>query len=369
MVTLKSLKDIRSEDIARFARDGWRWWIGQLAAMMPKQWHELFRNDTGLVTADVLGSEIVVSRSDGSGKSEIFRASRQELESLAARAAASETVKASLAPGDQIVVRVSRAELLTRTVTLPATASRNLKNILKYELERISPLDPAQISFDYRVLRRDKEANRLDVELRILKRQIVDDAVQLARAVGLEPETIGFLGSEGAPDQGFPVSGAASLRGHWRTWRVPALAALAAVLGIGALLASYSRQQAGLDALSAQLAAAKVKAHSVEILQNDIDKAKLGMAFLGRQKQSPLVVEVLAEVTRVLPDRTWLVQFELRGKEVRIEGYSNAASALIARFDNSRLFTNAQFRSSLTKGPAGDLERFDLSAEIKDRAG
>ncbi len=160
----------------------------------------------------------------------------------------------------------------------------------------------------------------------------------------------------------------ATLRGQWQTWRVPALSALAVVLGIGALMASYSRHQDWLDALSNQLAAAKVKAHSVAVLQEQIDKAKLGTAFLGKQKQSPLLIKVLAEVTRILPDRTWLVVFELNGHEVRIRGFSNEASSLIARFDNSPLFVNAQFRSTLTKGPTNDLERFDLSFEVKDGA-
>jgi len=366
MVNLDRLKEIRMEDLPRHARDFWRWWIGELSDMVPDKWRAVLRDESGMLAVDILDKKIVVSRMAGGVTSQILEVLKEEMSSPAAR----RTVKQSALPVNKVIVRVPRAELLTRLVHLPLTASRNLKNILKFELERVSPLDPAQVAFDYRVLQRDKEANRIDVELRILRRDVADSAVQAARNLGLEPDALDFIGADIDPRaKGFPVGGAATARSHWRTWQVPALSAFAVVLGIAAFLATYSRQQEGLDELSTRLAAARVKAHDVEVLQSQIDKAKLGMAFLGKQKQSPLLVEVLAEVTRILPERTWLVQFELRGKEVRVEGYSNAASSLIARVDNSRLFTNAQFRSSLTRGPATDLERFNLSFEIRNRTG
>ena len=332
-----------------------------------KKLQELFRDNTGAVTVDVAEKMVVVSCTAGGVTSEILHASKEDLSSTGISAAA-KTVKQATSGGDRVTVRVPRAELLRRMVKLPAAASRNLKNILKFELERVSPLDPEQISFDYSVVGRDKEANRLDVELRILKREVVDKAVAACRALGLEPQAIGFMGgSEQMAERDFPVSQTASLRGQWQTWRVPALSSLVVVLGIGALLATYSREQDTLDALSDQITAAKSRALVVEHLQDEINKSNLGMAFLAQQKQSPLLVKILAEVTRALPDNTWLVEFELHGREVRIHGYSPAASSLIALFDNSQFFTNAQFRAPLMQGQNG-LERFDLSFDVKGGA-
>lgn len=364
MVNFNRLKEINVEDLPRHLSAFWQWWTRELSDMVPASWRGMFRDESGVVAIDILPNKVSISRMAGGRTREILAVQNDEIGSV--RHAA----KQSILPADKIIVRVPRAELLTRLVHLPLTASRNLKNILKFELERVSPLDPNQVTFDYRVLQRDKEANRIDVELRILRRDVADTAVRTARGLGFEPDALDFIGGElDSRTKGFPVGSATSLRSHWRTWQIPALSALAVALALAALLATYSRQQAALDELSTQLTAARVKAHDVEVLQNQIDKAKLGMAFLGKQKQSPLLVQVLTEVTRILPDRTWLVQFEMHGKEVRVEGYSNAASSLIARIDNSRLFSNAQFRSSLTRGPAADLERFDMSFEIRDRAG
>jgi Tfp pilus assembly protein PilN len=112
----------------------------------------------------------------------------------------------------------------------------------------------------------------------------------------------------------------------------------------------------------------KSRAQVVQRLQDQINEANLGMNFLAQLKQSPLLVKILAEATRVLPDNTWLVEFELQGHELRLHGYSGSASSLIAVFDNSQFFTNAQFRSPLIQGERG-LERFDLSFDVRGGAG
>ncbi len=364
------LSQVRVEELRERAIVFWRWWTAELMAMVPQnireKVQELFRDNTGTVSVDVANDMIVVSRTAGGVTAEILRLPKEALNSP--NSSAAEAVNNATHNGDKVTVRVPATELLRRMVKLPMAASRNLKNILKFELERVSPLDPEQISFDYRLIGRDKEANRLDVELRILKREIADKAVAVCRALGLEPQAIGFSGeSKQTVERDFPVTHAATLLGQWQSWRVPALSALVAVLGIGALLATYSREQDTLDALSDQITGARSRAMVVQRLQDEINKANLGIAFLARQKQSPLLVKILAEVTRILPDNTWLVEFELNGKEIRLHGYSPAASSLIALFDNSQLFTNAQFRSPLMQGQNG-LDRFDLSFDVKGGA-
>lgn len=369
MVTLNQLHQLWRDKFRAVVITGWRWWVGELSALVPAHVRELFQEQSAAVTVDIVGRDIVVQRTAGGATLPILRVSRDELESPIARQAAIENVLKATDPADHVVMRLPGGDLLRKTVKLPFAARRNLKNILKYELERVSPLDPGKVYFDHRVLHHDKATNTLEIELRILKRESADDAVQFCRSIGLEPSVIGFVGEAGGEqERSFPVSRAATLRGRWSQWRVASLAALVVVLGLSELLAAYAREQAAEEALAGQLARARANAQVAERLQNDLAKAKQGIAFLDSQKQSPLVVKVLAEVTRILPDHTWLIEFELQGREVRINGYSRAASSLIALFDSSKLFTNAQFRAPLTQGPANDLERFDLSFEIRSAA-
>jgi hypothetical protein len=50
---------------------------------------------------------------------------------------------------------------------------------------------------------------------------------------------------------------------------------------------------------------------------------------------------------------------------VRIRGLSNSAAALIALFDTSPMFADAQFRAPLMQGPRAGLERFDMSFQLR----
>ena len=67
-------------------------------------------------------------------------------------------------------------------------------------------------------------------------------------------------------------------------------------------------------------------------------------------------MQVLEDVTRILPDDTWLTQFELhsgRGKdaprEITLRGESANAGRLVSMLEESKLFTQAAPRSPTTK--------------------
>jgi len=78
-----------------------------------------------------------------------------------------------------------------------------------------------------------------------------------------------------------------------------------------------------------------------------------------------MVLQILAEVTRVLPDNTWLLRFDVNGAEIRLQGQSTAASELIQLLESSPLFQEAQFRSSVVQIPRSDRERFHVSMQLE----
>jgi general secretion pathway protein L len=76
-----------------------------------------------------------------------------------------------------------------------------------------------------------------------------------------------------------------------------------------------------------------------------------------------LNIELLKELTAILPDATWVEQLEISGNEIRVRGQSPTASALLGLMEASKLFQNATFLSPITAGAAGK-DRFYLSAQI-----
>ena len=263
-------------------------------------------------------------------------------------------------------VFLARSEVLRRVLHLPLAAVGNLREILRHELERQSPIDPSAVYFDHSIRERDQAANRLEVELRIVKRASIERAIGLCRFLGLEPVSVGINGDDFLFNRSeLPLNRPAVMRALWRRWSAPALSALILLLGIAVLTGSLARNEIAAAELADRVADAQAKAAAVRDLRDEIASAEKRAEFVTSEKQRPMMVRILAELTRTLPDGTWIFSLQVNGGEVRIRGFSSSASALIALFDKSAIFANAQFRAPLTQGQQSGIERFDLSFQVK----
>jgi hypothetical protein len=67
-------------------------------------------------------------------------------------------------------------------------------------------------------------------------------------------------------------------------------------------------------------------------------------------------------MTAQLPDGTWLEEFILDPKTVKLIGYSNSSSALIPLLTKSALIAEPHFDSPVTTDSATGRERFEIGA-------
>lgn len=118
-------------------------------------------------------------------------------------------------------------------------------------------------------------------------------------------------------------------------------------------------------ALAAPLAHAQQRAHVVEGLKQEQARVLDEYNHPGEAKLArPPVVAMLEEISRLLPDNTWLQQLDIKAQEISLQGNTTGSSRLINLFEKSRLFADAQFNSPLVKAPGGE-ERFQLAAAIR----
>lgn len=267
------------------------------------------------------------------------------------------------------VLSLSSDDVLRPSVRLPHASYETLRRALGYEIERLSPISPDEVYFDFAVTGRDPASNTDDIELRIIRRDIVDSAVALCHAADLTVSAIRFEDDARLADwRAFPVDRAGLLRAEARRWGPALLLGAAVVLLLAILLALYLRGASVADDLTDRISAEGVRAAQVERLRHRIDRTVTQFAFLEKQRRAPSFVAVLNDVTRTLPDGTWITEFDLTGNHIRIDGYSHAASDLIAAFDRSGRFINAQFAAPVTQGTPGGVERFDLTFQLAGTA-
>ena len=80
-----------------------------------------------------------------------------------------------------------------------------------------------------------------------------------------------------------------------------------------------------------------------------------------------MAVQLVDEVSRILPDHTWVSRLDISATELQIQGQSEASSSLIAIVEASPYFENASFSSPVVQVQGTDADRFHLSADVVRR--
>ncbi|HEY1630514.1 MAG TPA: PilN domain-containing protein [Rhizomicrobium sp.] len=342
--------DSRDDELA----DLFRVWRAEWAAALRE--HAFWRDDPQSAIVEFAGDGAIVSRGNAQAESEIARVPNITELAFALRGQ------------KDVVLRLPQSEVLRANVWLPKAKASTLRQALHFELERLSPVDPSQLYFDFTPIGRDKAANRVELALRIVRRAAVDEALRLCHGAGLAASGVTFAGEARMADaEQFPVDRPAYYRFLWRKWNLAALGGLALVLALAALLAWYGRNQAAQDQLTDQVLVEQSRAAIVSRIQDDTVKTRTRIAFAGHQKQAPLFVATLSELARLMPDGTWLNEVEINGARVHIRGYSHGAADLIALIDRDPLFADAQFGAPLIRNPTGNVEQFDMLFDLRGK--
>jgi len=77
-------------------------------------------------------------------------------------------------------------------------------------------------------------------------------------------------------------------------------------------------------------------------------------------------LEALRELSRVLPPGTWLTSYACQDNVMTISGFSDSAASIQKLLEDSTVFRDAQFTSSITRDASGK-DRFTLRASIEGR--
>jgi general secretion pathway protein L len=145
-----------------------------------------------------------------------------------------------------------------------------------------------------------------------------------------------------------------------------ALAALVLLLaGIAGMLA-LSRYEAALTEIRAETAKVRTQAAAVREAMQRSGAAVADLARLQRMKLGQVpAVEVLEELSRLLPDSVWLTDLRIEADAVDIAGLAKSGAALPPLFVGSALFADAALTAPVTLDPREDKERFSLRIRLK----
>lgn len=278
--------------------------------------------------------------------------------------------------GSAVTLVAGDANGFRRVVELPIAVAGRLQQVLGFELDRLTPLRAADLYYDFRVLERDAAAGNCRVEVVAVPRARV--APWLADAQTKNIEVTRLILAPNDIDSTLNLLTALQTDSDTTTryyWLNTALLALCVALVI-ALIAFplWQLRQRVLD-LQPVEAAAKTDAEAASILQRQLEK-QIGEYNLplARKHGSPLVVQIIDDLSKRLPDDTWAQSFEIKTvpnqkdqkekvREVIVQGETGSGGKILQMFQESPLLKDPVLKATMTR-VAPNAERFHVSGEL-----
>ncbi|TXH71568.1 MAG: general secretion pathway protein GspL [Lysobacteraceae bacterium] len=378
-------------------RGFWSWWLGALASWLPirlrtafglAQQRMLLRRD-----GDELSLSLVIPAPAGAavkGGQQIEEFGRLPWQAVASGEAAlaadgagpraADPLAGVLTPRSNDLPRwwlLPAASGLRRQLSLPAAAADRLRDVLAFEIDRQTPFTTDDVYYDARLLGHRGDG-QIDAELVVVPRAALESALaELSPALRATLAGVDMSGERplgGFADQtadstalGVNLLPDAQRRGRRDPrafWNLGLLLIAIAAVAAG-LWQIRANREAAAEAFEVEAKRRSQQARKVAEEKKQLVDLVEGLRFLQETRAGrPSTVEVLDELSRLLPNTTYLEKVSVEGDKVLIIGLSSEAPGLVQRLQGSKLWHSMTLTGALQPDPSKGKDRFTLSADL-----
>lgn len=358
---------------SRRGADLWRWWRSEILRLLPERF-ALLGGATSLPLLLLEGDDAIALDASSSPPAE-KRVSLTGLDEPRRRATVRSLLEQVGETRGRARAGLRRDEALVRRVTLPAATEENLAQVLGFEMDRLSPFKADEVYFDQRVVSRDAGNGNIVVELAVARREVVDARVRELRDLGVSVQGVALRDDSRRSIEAFDLL-PSEQRGERETARERlvrnSLIGAVALLFVAALAYPVWNKREAVKALLPAVEKARQDAQATNTVVSELERLAGDYNFLLSRRHNwfPAAAYV-EEMSRLLPDHTWLQQMDIKTsgktKEVVITGETASSSKLIEIIETSKMLQNAAPRGPTTRGSTPGTERFMIGAELRTR--
>lgn len=274
--------------------------------------------------------------------------------------------------GGSAAVVIGEVNGFRRELEMPLAVQDRLQQVLGYELDRLTPLKATELYYDFRVKQKNLSAGTCTVELAAAPRMRVDPMLAEAKRRNITVTRMVLSPSDvDTPLDLLKIAHAADDESSKpRSWITPALFGLCAALVIMLVALPLWQMRQHIMALSPIESAAKTDAQIASVVQQQLEKQISEYNLpLARKYSGPLVVQLLDDLSKRLPDDTWAQSVEIRTiptqktKEVVLQGETGSGGKILQIVQESPLIKDPTFKATMTR-VAPNAERFHIAGEI-----
>jgi len=334
------------------------WWLSELASLIPTRLRELISRPKTAIAIYVRDDGISLGKWNGRKHESLPNDERS--------AALQNTLSRHRRRGAEIILCIPKERSLSKEITLPFLPANELRQTLFYQIDRQTPFSNSDAYFDFSVTERSADHIRLSLTVVPPKVILQEEAVLTAHKIEFDRIAIGDANDNGPPRLDLRKGPEPSPnKGASRFLLNSAMALLTCGLLIATIYQALAERRSALETLSSQIAHARTAANEASELEDQVLALRKELTFFADRKRSrPMVLSILLELTRALPDHTWLNELHYGNDQVRLAGYSSAAAAVISQIDKSPMFSEPHFRSPIIQDAATGKERFQLTFKI-----
>jgi general secretion pathway protein L len=318
------------------------WWTARMSELLPVQWTGGgFRARDGIVVDAQQGVSAAIRRNGRSSPLPLGAAARQSRR-------------------NPVLVRPRADVVLTKHHTVPSIARRQMGQMLRHEIGRITPFPADALYWRWDGHPNAANRSRFDVTLTLVPRIALAEAFAALDEVGLKPNFV----EVGPTDRPVLLSVGDSPRESGTLLR-RGLIGLCAGLAVVALALPVVRQSIALYRADAAIAALQPTIKQVEALRRGAAAGDAGRDILAKEmERTGDLLQTLATVTRILPDDSFLTDFALRDRQMTLSGRSASAPRLITGLSADPAIRGAAFAAPVTRIEGATADVFSIRAEI-----
>ena len=254
---------------------------------------------------------------------------------------------------------------IKRSLSTLALPNSTQEKMTKLDLAASTPFAEKEV-----LLIQGRESSQVDgTSYFVVKKEIIEPVLTAIGKTGFMLDTLVFGADEisgGSPslmrlkDVGFVERVAG---------RMVPVGVLACMFGLAFTVAHVHWRHAQANGvLDEQISIASQNAATTRRLIAERNEALAQLVALRQEKKDVVpVVVIIEELSRIIPDGTWITDLEINSGIVRLSGFSKDAPKLIPLLDASELFVDPTFRSPVLKVNVQVGDRFSLLMKVEQQ--
>lgn len=265
-------------------------------------------------------------------------------------------------PLSKLTLLLPRESVVARRIELPQMSLAHARQAVELQIDRLSPFKADAVRTAARIAGHDADKGAMLVDVAIVPLVRVRPIEQRLQALGLMPAAVDVEGDNGLP-QGFDLREPLSADDIRRRRRLRGVLAVATVaIWALAIYAWGQTSESEVQAWEARIAELRPAAERSAALKQDIEGLAVPIARANAHDPA-VVLDVLQQLTRLLPDSVQVLDLKIEGNAIRVAGLAASAPDLIGLLEGSSSFMNVKFVSPVVRKSETGVERFEIAMQ------